>query len=116
MITRDKYLEALRIVEEYHDNIKLKSSWVLMNELNSFEDKRVIVDDWIDAVGSGRMPARVYRALTARKNDDLRGVKLGDRYFTYMDEVTKDKFVSIRNVGVRAWNNFEYLLKKTSKI
>ena len=105
MIKRDEYLEALRIVEEYHDNIKFKSS-----------DKRVLVDDWIDAVGSGRMPARVYRALTARKNDDLHGIKPGDRYFTYMDEVTKDKFVSIRNVGVRAWNNFEYLLRKTSKI
>ena len=106
MIKRDEYLEALRIVEEYHDNIKFKSS----------EDKRVFVDDWIDAVGGGHMPARVYRALTARKNDDLYGVKPGDRYFTYMDEVTKDKFISIRNVGVRAWNNFEYLLRKTSKI
>lgn len=87
-----------------------------MNEIDSFEDKRVLVDDWIDAVGSGRMPARVYRALTARKNDDLYGVKPSDRYFTYMDEVTKDKFVSIRNVGVRAWNDFEILLRKTSKI
>lgn len=116
MIKKDKYLEALRIVEEYHDNIKFKSSWVLMNEIDSFEDKRVLVDDWIDAVGSGRMPARVYRALTARKNDDLYGVKPSDRYFTYMDEVTKDKFVSIRNVGVRAWNDFEILLRKTSKI
>jgi hypothetical protein len=106
MITKEKYLEALKIVEAYHSKLKFRSEWILLNDCGPNEEQRMLVDDWLYENREKNIPARVRKAL---EHVDTYGLNEGERTFTYMDEVEINKFLSIRNVGVTAWRDFEML-------
>jgi len=95
MITKEQYLEALTIVETYHKQLNLAVV------RHSYDGKRILVDDWINE--NRPMPIRVYQALI---HAEQYGKNKGKRTFTYMDEINMSDFVSIRNVGVKAWRDF----------
>jgi hypothetical protein len=95
MITKEEYLEALTIVEDYHKQLNLAVA------RHSYDGKRILVDDWVNE--NRPIPHRVYQALIHTKQY---GKNKGKRIFTYMDEVNMTDFLSIRNVGVKAWKDF----------
>lgn len=109
MITKEKYLEALKTVEAYHSKLKFRSEWILLNEFYPDEDQRMLVDDWLYENRSESIPARVRKAL---EHIEPYGREEGQRTFTYMDDITCEKFIGIRDVGIWAWRDFQDLVSK----
>ena len=71
---------------------------------------RILVDDW--ARNHQDISVRLYNALISRIT--IITFKGGEHIlrFQYIDEVTKNAMMDIRNVGISTWNEFEKEQKK----
>lgn len=79
----------------------LHSTYKYENQIGNTYRKPV--DEWVNENRS-----KISKRLTLC----LQRIKLGsqNRHFTYMDEITKDKFMRIRGNGEKAWNELNTIL------
>lgn len=104
MITREKYLESLEIIDQYHQQlIKVKSN---------FEFDREWVIDWLHEQQEN-ISTRLYNALKGscvKKN----GEKRYREFITYMDELNMSTFLKIRYAGAKSWIELCNILSSNS--
>lgn len=97
MITREDYLNALELIDQYHQQLDLS------DVRRSYSSGRKLVSDWLNEQKEP-IPTRVIEALNCEYS--LGHNKSDYRSFTYMDEVNKRAFLRCRNVGKKAWVDF----------
>jgi hypothetical protein len=97
MITREDYLNALELIDLYHQQLNLSD--IRRSSLS----ERKLVSDWLNEQ-TEPIPARVIEAITCGYS--LRDNGSDYRAFTYMDEINKRAFLRCRNVGKKAWIDF----------
>jgi len=102
-----KTIKLENILMKYKlDKINISESIELINKVtNELIQERKLISEWINETQD--IPTNVYKALT---NDSV--YYRNREYFSmvYMDEVNKINFLRCRNVGKKAWNDFQILL------
>lgn len=98
MITTEQYIEAVRIVKEYHSQLDA--------EINSHN--RVLIEDWIKGKELSTRLLNVLKWIHTENRDTYERT-----YLQYMDEITEEKFLSMRNAGKRSWYEFKALTSKS---
>lgn len=74
----------------------------LIEHKDAYDEDRLHIDTWIFN--------NYYKSSKRLKNCLTRQLYVADvltPYFTYIDEVTKQKFMGIRGNGITAWNEFK---------
>lgn len=94
MITTEQYIEAVRIVKEYHSQLD--------SEINSHN--RVLIEDWIKGKELSTRLLNVLKWIHTENRDTYERT-----YLQYMDEITKEKFLRMPYVGLKTWHEFKDL-------
>ena len=91
MTRRQRYLDALELIDQYH----LQNDKVVFSE-------RVLVTDWL----------AVQDDISVRLLNVLKlPTSYGEPPFKYMDEITGWEFIKIRNAGKLSWEELKQLRK-----
>ncbi len=94
MITRDQYLEALEIIDQYH-----RQNEVSYKHIISIPEHKTEISQWFASLPekpSGRLCKLL---LDYRWADD-------GKPFKYVEDVNKFEFMGLRDAGKRSWAEF----------
>ena len=101
MVTFKDFTQAMKVVIAFLEQNGKKQEEVVQ------EDKRIKLSDFlVDA--KYRMQTRTYNGLYAASIEN----SFGNRQFTYLDEVDKDSFLTVRNLGKGGLAEFLKLKEK----
>ena len=93
VINKKDYLEALDIVEAYHNQIKAMAN-----------SKKTLVIDFID-IHVNRIGIRLYNILMSNLCFDKDGNSLG----IYVEDIDVHYFLTFKYAGKRTWDEFQHL-------
>ena len=96
MITREDYLNALELIDKYHQQLKAPD-FVHANLSNKTE-----IESWINSL-EYEPSARLSNALLEVQR------YASQKPFRYVEDVNKKEFMRLRNVGKKTWSEFEDL-------
>jgi hypothetical protein len=105
MITREDYLNALEIIDNYHRQNDLAEK--VSNE--SSTDKKINkteIKDWINSLD--RQPSTKLANILL---DQFRFSE-GNPPFKYIEDITKREFLQLRQAGKQSWEEFLELRKQ----
>lgn len=99
MITEKEYLDALTTVEAYkaqQEAERLKyltpiRTWTESVNLYGYRDKR--------GNTHGSVGTRLFNVLWGKKRS-------GEPYFVFVEDITRDQFLKVRNAGTLTWDYF----------
>lgn len=94
---KEQYLTALDIVEKYHNQLNLQI--VSVNDYHVNENK-TFIEDWEGLI---KCSARLRNGLTGPYSVNIR------KKVKYIEDLTIRDFFKIRNLGHKAWSEFEKL-------
>ena len=95
MITREQYLDALELIDKYHQQT---------DSSNKAIEKKTEISEWL--ANLPRKPSvRLYNTLTG----NYWGGKTNP--FKYIEDITQFDFVRARNAGKKTWEEFVELRK-----
>ena len=101
MITREEYLNALEIVDQYNRQLNLSD---VMNRAV----EKTLVDDWI-IKNYGKITGRLIKCL---ENTEGWGHG-GDRLFKYMEDINERSFMRGRGNGKKSWYELKDVLSES---
>jgi hypothetical protein len=104
MITREEYLKALEIVDQYNRQLNLSDVMISSN--------RETVDDFVKKNRDKFKTTRTEHILKGRENGCCWD-NTSPRLFTYMDEVSKYEFMMCRNAGKKGWEELESIMNES---
>lgn len=92
MITREQYLDALELIDQYHQQT---------DSSNKVLEKKTELSEWL--ANLPRKPSlRLYNALMG--NFSNRDYKVEP--YKYIEDITKYNFLRRRNAGKKTWKEF----------
>ncbi len=93
MITREDYLNAIELIDKYHQ--QLKEQDFVNNNLSN----KTKIESWINSLE--------YK-LSVRLSNVLLKSQWGEdeKPFKYIEDVNKKEFMRLRNAGKKTWSEF----------
>lgn len=99
MITTEQYIDAVKIVKEYH--LQLNA------EINSHN--RVLISDWMKRNEMSTRLTNVLKCIHTENRETFERT-----YLQYINEITKENFLGMRYAGLKTWHEFKDLIKKSN--
>lgn len=96
MITREDYLNALELIDKYHQQLKAPD-FVHANLSNKTE-----IESWINSLEYEPSVRLSNVLLNPQRGED-------EKPFKYVEDVNKKEFLRLRNAGKKTWSEFEDL-------
>jgi hypothetical protein len=104
MITREDYLNALELIDKYHRQNDSVAN--VKNESSPNTNNKTEIKDWINSLD--RQPSTKLSNILL---DEFRFSE-GNLPFKYVEDITKQKFLKLRQAGKQSWEEFSELRKK----
>jgi hypothetical protein len=107
MITREQYLEALELIDNYHRQVdKQQTEQEVVETQIEPKVEKTTIEEWVKR-NLGVISARLKNSLLQEYCDN-RECNLPP---IYIEDIDKNKFLSFRNLGVKTWIEFSELRK-----
>jgi hypothetical protein len=105
MITREDYLNALEIIDDYHRQNDLAEKVSNESSVDKINNKTEI-KDWINSLD--RQPSTKLSNILL---DEFRFSE-GNPPFKFIEDITKQKFLKVRQAGKQSWEELIELRKQ----
>ena len=109
MITREQYLEALELVDNYHRQTdKQQTEAEVVESQIETEVEKTTIDEWIEnSFGSTRLLNALNRIQWDKEDKETE--------IEYIEDIQKKDFMKIYYVGKKTWDEFCELRKIETK-
>jgi hypothetical protein len=105
MITKEQYLEALEIIDQYH----FQQNKQQPEKQDEPQLIKTPIKDWVDSFHPKEITTRLENILLGHYRF---GNKQNQPPFTYVEDVFYGEFMRQRNAGEKAWGKFCELRKQ----
>jgi hypothetical protein len=96
MITREDYLNALELVDQYHQQLKASDT------IDIPISNKTEIESWINSLEYEPSVRLCNALLDCQRYAD-------EKPFKYVEDVNKKEFMRLKNVGIKTWSEFEDL-------